>query len=168
MLMEKCELILETASVEETQRWGARLAHSLRGGDVLALSGDLGTGKTAFTQGIARGLGITRPVTSPTFILVNQYPMPGQLPGGPALQHVDCYRLANAPVEMWDVGLADLLAGDDIVVIEWAERVPELLPSDYLEVRFTYLDEDHRRLCLIGHGARGEGMLDNLRLEIGD
>lgn len=162
--MEECELILETASAEETQGRGAQLAHFLRGGDVLALSGDLGTGKTAFTQGLARGLGITRPVTSPTFILVNQYP----LPGGPILQHVDCYRLANAPLEMWDVGLADLLAGDDIVVIEWAERVPELLPADYLEVRFTYLDDSRRRLCIVGHGMRWHDAVFALRTEIGD
>ncbi len=155
--MDDCELALETGSVEETREWGARLGHFLHGGDVLALCGDLGTGKTAFTQGLARGLGILRPVTSPTFILVNQYPVPG----GPAFQHVDCYRLANAPLEMWDVGLADLLAGDDIVVIEWAERVPELLPPDYLEVRFTYLDESRRRLCMIGHGVRWKGVMSN-------
>ncbi len=167
--MEDCELVLETGSVEETQEWGARLAHFLTGGDVLALSGDLGTGKTAFTQGLARGLGITRAVTSPTFILVNQYPVPGgRGGGGAALQHVDCYRLANAPLEMWDVGLADLLAGDDIVVIEWAERVPELLPPDYLEIRFTYLDESRRRLCMLAHGARWHDVVLNLRLEIGD
>ncbi len=174
--MEACELILDTAGVEETQAWGARLARLLHGGDVLALSGDLGTGKTAFTQGLARGLGITRPVTSPTFILVNQYPVPGgpgagRPPGASrplALQHVDCYRLANAPLEMWDMGLEDLMAGDDVVVIEWAERVPELLPADHLDIRFTYLDESHRRLCFVGHGRRWEGVVSKLRLEIGD
>ncbi len=111
-------MIVETADVAGTRRLGARCAGLLRPGDVLALSGDLGTGKTAFTQGLAFGLGITCVVTSPTFVLVNEYP----LPGGHSLHHVDCYRLADAPLEMWDVGLGDLVAGDDIVVIEWAER----------------------------------------------
>lgn len=91
--MTICDLVFESDSVASTQEAGARLAHLLSAGDVLALSGDLGAGKTAFTQGLARGLGIKRPVTSPTFILVNQYPSPGGL----ILQHVDCYRLANAP-----------------------------------------------------------------------
>jgi tRNA threonylcarbamoyladenosine biosynthesis protein TsaE len=148
--MNHCDLLCETAGVAATQALGAALAARLQPGDILALSGDLGTGKTAFTQGLARGLGITRPVTSPTFVLVNQYPTPQ----GFRLQHVDCYRLANAPLEMWDVGLDDLLAGDDVVVIEWAERIPELLPAEHLEIRFTYLDPTRRRLCFVGHGPR--------------
>ncbi len=157
--MEVCELILRTDSVDATQALGERLGRLLEPGDVVALSGELGAGKTAFTQGLARGLGVTRPVTSPTFVLVNQYP----LPGGRALHHVDCYRLANAPLEMWDVGLSDLMSGDDIVVIEWADRIPELLPDGYLEVAFTYLDDTHRRLCLIPHGERYEALLAGLR-----
>lgn len=157
--MATYDLVLETDDVTATQALGARLASFLRPGDALALSGDLGAGKTAFTQGLARGLGITRPVTSPTFVLVNQYPVPGN----GVLQHVDCYRLANAPLEMWDVGLSDLFAGDDIVVIEWADRIPELLPEDYLDVAFVYLDDTHRRLCFTGHGERYKQMLAHLK-----
>jgi tRNA threonylcarbamoyladenosine biosynthesis protein TsaE len=97
-------------------------------------------------------------VTSPTFVLVNQYP----LPGGGALQHVDCYRLANAPLEMWDIGLADLYSGDDIVAIEWAERIAELLPESNLEIAFTYLDDSHRRLCFNGHGPHWQAALAEL------
>lgn len=160
--MQTCDLTIETASVAATQDIGSALAALLKPGDVLALSGDLGTGKTALTQGIAHGLGITRTVTSPTFILVNEY----HAPGGLTLQHVDCYRLANAPLEMWDAGLPDLLAGDDIVVIEWAERIPELLPGCYLEVSIAYLDDSHRRLCLNAHGQRWWDLLAALRCRI--
>jgi tRNA threonylcarbamoyladenosine biosynthesis protein TsaE len=153
--MNACDLMCETNAVAATQALGAALAARLQSGDILALSGDLGTGKTAFTQGLARGLGITRPVTSPTFILVNQYPTPH----GFRLQHVDCYRLANAPLEMWDVGLDDLMAGDDVVVIDWAERIPELLPTEHLEIRFTYLDATRRQLCFVAHGQRFAAIL---------
>ncbi len=156
--MANCDFRCETGSLEATQELGQRLAGLLQAGDVLALSGDLGTGKTAFTQGLARGLGITRRVTSPTFILVNQYPTPH----GFTLQHVDCYRLANAPLEMWDVGLDDMLAGDDVVVIEWAERIPALLPADYLEIAFTYVDDTRRSLCFIAHGSRFTSVLAEL------
>jgi tRNA threonylcarbamoyladenosine biosynthesis protein TsaE len=153
--MQACDLIIETDSVAATQDVGSVLAPLLQAGDVLALSGDLGAGKTALTQGIARGLGITRAVTSPTFILVNEY----HASGGLTLQHVDCYRLANAPFEMWDAGLTDLLAGDDVVVIEWAERISELLPDYHLDVSITYLDDTHRRLCFKAHGQRWVDLL---------
>ncbi len=148
----------ETGSVVETQALGAQLARWLRNEDVLALSGDLGAGKTAFTQGLAKGMEITAPVTSPTFVLINRYPAPN----GRVLQHVDCYRLADAPAEMWDIGLMDLFAGDNIVVIEWADRIPGLLPDERLEVAFTYLNENRRRLHFIGRGERYMGLLRQL------
>ena len=146
---------METFSAAESGRLGERLAQSLRGGDVIALSGELGSGKTTFTQGLARGLGIRAAVTSPTFVLVNRYPAPD----GRILQHADCYRLANAPLEMWDIGLTDLYEGDDIVVIEWADRIPGLLPDEYLEIVFTYLDENHRRMQFVAHGERTAALL---------
>jgi tRNA threonylcarbamoyladenosine biosynthesis protein TsaE len=150
-----CELVLETASADETGKLGQRLAQPLRGGDVIALSGDLGSGKTTFTQGMARGLGIRAAVTSPTFVLVNRY----QAPDGRVLQHADCYRLANASLEMWDIGLTDLYEGDDIVVIEWADRIPGLLPDDYLAIAFTYLDERRRQLRFMAHGERPTALI---------
>jgi tRNA threonylcarbamoyladenosine biosynthesis protein TsaE len=153
--MGKRELVLETSSAAETGRLGQCLAQLLRGGDVIALTGELGSGKTTFTQGLARGLGIGAAVTSPTFVLVNRYPAPD----GRVLQHADCYRLGNAPLEMWDIGLTDLYEGDDIVVIEWADRIPGLLPDEHLEIAFTYLDENRRRLCFVAHGDRPVGLL---------
>ena len=148
--MEKRQLMLETESVTQTQALGLRLAPWLRSGDVLALAGELGAGKTAFTQGLARGMGITATVTSPTFVLINRY----VAPDGRVLQHVDCYRLADAPAEMWDVGLADLFAGDDVVVIEWADRIAGLLPDVLIRVDFTCLNETRRRLCFVANGTR--------------
>lgn len=148
--MEMSDWVAETESVAETQAIGAAVGRALRPGDVLALAGDLGAGKTAFTQGVAAGLGITAPVTSPTFVLVNRY----RACDGRILHHADCYRLTDAPAEMWDIGLTDLMAGDEILVIEWADRIPGLLPAEYLEIAFAYLAENRRRLVFAPHGAR--------------
>jgi tRNA threonylcarbamoyladenosine biosynthesis protein TsaE len=160
--MERCQLVLETAGAAETQGLGVALAQLLRSGDVIALAGDLGTGKTAFTQGLARGLGVTAPVTSPTFTLINQYVIPG---GSARLQHVDCYRLSNASAEMLDAGLTDLFAGENIVVIEWADRIPGLLPEECLKILFTYLADDRRCLCLNACGARYVALVGLLAAE---
>jgi tRNA threonylcarbamoyladenosine biosynthesis protein TsaE len=168
--MKNCHLLLETRRAEETRTLAARLASLLsgeagrvEGAHVLALVGDLGAGKTTFTQGLAQGLGVHAPVTSPTFVLINRY----LGAGGRALQHADCYRLSNAPAEMWDVGLDDLLAGDDIVVIEWADRIPGLLPDDYLEIGFEYVDENRRRICFAAHGGRYVTLLKQLDSALG-
>lgn len=159
------QIILQTGRATETQMLGEKLAGQLTydttgndDGYCLALAGDLGSGKTTFTQGLARGLGVQAPVTSPTFTLINQY----RTADGRLLQHVDCYRLSNAPLEMWDVGLADLLVGSDIVVIEWADRIPGLLPDEYVDIAFRYLDDDRRELQLSAHGARYERLLQHL------
>jgi tRNA threonylcarbamoyladenosine biosynthesis protein TsaE len=170
-------IILQTGEALETQTFGEKLARLLSPGHAgtgtagpdmaandgndgycLALAGDLGSGKTTFTQGLARGLGVRAAVTSPTFTLINQY----RTADGRLLQHVDCYRLSNAPLEMWDVGLGDLFAGGDIVVIEWADRISGLLPDDYLEITFRYLDDSRRELQLSAHGARYERLLQDL------
>lgn len=156
--MDNCRWLIETSSVEETMALGTLLGEHLLAGDVLALSGELGAGKTAFTQGIARGMGIRAAVTSPTFTLINRY----TAPDGRVLQHVDCYRLGNASLEMWDAGLTDFFAGDDIVVIEWADRIPELLPPDHLALDFTYVDETRRRICFRGESDRDIALIGAL------
>jgi tRNA threonylcarbamoyladenosine biosynthesis protein TsaE len=156
--MDNCRWVIETANVEETMTLGARLGEHLLAGDVLALSGELGAGKTAFTQGIARGMGIRSAVTSPTFTLINRY----AAPDGRVLQHADCYRLGNASLEMWDVGLTDLFTGDDIVIIEWADRIPELLPGDHLALDFTYVNETRRRICFRGESDRALALIEAL------
>ncbi len=157
-MTDTTQRLWETRSAAETQALAARLAGFLAVGDVVALAGDLGTGKTTFVQGLAAGLGIIAPITSPTFVLINRY----RTVAGCALHHADCYRLQDAPLEMWDAGLGDLFAGDDIVAIEWADRIPGLLPADHLEIRFDYLDDDRRRLTFTAHGPRWSHILTSL------
>jgi tRNA threonylcarbamoyladenosine biosynthesis protein TsaE len=135
-----------TSSELETEAAGARLAESLRGGDVVLLHGELGAGKTAFTRGLARGLDIDpAEVSSPTFTLVQEYR--GRL----TLYHVDLYRLDEREVD--DLGLEELVLGDGVVVIEWAERWRGR-PDDVVEVRLEHLDDDHRRIAV----RRGSGV----------
>jgi tRNA threonylcarbamoyladenosine biosynthesis protein TsaE len=129
-----------THSEAETAAAGARLAESLAAGDVVLLYGDLGAGKTAFTRGLAEGLGVpAEEVSSPTFTLVQEYH--GRLP----LYHVDLYRLDEREAD--DLGLEELVLGDGVVVIEWADRWRGR-PDDVIEVRLEHLDEDRRRLTL--------------------
>lgn len=116
-----------TQSAEETEAVAATLAAALRPGDIVALHGDLGAGKTCFIRGLARGLGVTRTVHSPTFTLINEYP--GRL----TLYHMDLYRIRNAD-EALDFGLDDYLFGDGVCAIEWAERIARLLPPATIRV----------------------------------
>jgi tRNA threonylcarbamoyladenosine biosynthesis protein TsaE len=164
--MEPCHFRLETHSAAQTQALGAELARLLDDvpGAIIALAGDLGAGKTTFTQGLAQGLGISAAVTSPTFVLINRYTGAD----GRVLQHADCYRLTNAAAEMWDVGLVDLFVGDDIVVVEWADRIPGLFPDDYLEIAFAYVDDNRRQICFTAHGLRYAALLQRLVANIGE
>jgi tRNA threonylcarbamoyladenosine biosynthesis protein TsaE len=131
-------LACRTASAAATQDLAGRLAALVRGGDLLLLVGDLGAGKTAFTQGFARGLGVLEPVTSPTFTLARAYD--GRL----VLNHLDVYRLDHLS-ETADLGLGELLDSDGVTVIEWGDRVLAALPLDYLEVRLELGDDDEER-----------------------
>ncbi len=132
-----------TESEEETGLAGRALAATLQAGDVVLLYGDLGAGKTAFTKGLAEGLGISRDeVSSPTFTLIQEY-RGGRLP----LFHVDLYRL-NDPREVEDLGL-DELAADGVLAIEWAEKLPpRLAPPRPIAVRLDHLDGDRRRVTI--------------------
>jgi tRNA threonylcarbamoyladenosine biosynthesis protein TsaE len=131
-----------TGSPEETQQIAADLARTLSPGAVLALHGDLGSGKTCFVQGLARGLGIDAPVTSPTFSLIGEYT--GRL----KLYHMDLYRLRSAG-DAFDLGLEDYVYGDGICAIEWAERVPGLLPAHTCHIRFRPGPEENQRFILV-------------------
>jgi len=130
---------------EATFRLGEILGGNLSSGDIVALIGDLGSGKTCLTQGIARGLGVSDKyqVTSPTFTLVNEYP--GRL----TLYHVDVYRLEGA-VDLEDMGCEEFLYGQGVTVIEWAEKIRDLLPADAYVVTMTYLDEFDRKIEITG------------------
>ena len=127
-----------TKSVDDTRALAAEVAPVLRAGDLLVLAGDLGTGKTAFVQGLARGLGVSEPVTSPAFVLVRTYP--GRLP----LVHVDVYRLDHLQ-EVVDLGLPELVDEEGVAAIEWGDVVLPTLPADFLEVRLDQGDNDDDR-----------------------
>lgn len=127
-------------SAEETFLAGAAEAASVRAGDVLALVGELGAGKTQWVKGLAAGLGSDAVVTSPTFTLIHEYGG-GRLP----LYHVDCYRLEK-PEELLGIGLDDYLDGSGVLVIEWADKFPELVPATGRWVRFRIRDGDEREI----------------------
>ncbi len=136
-----------THSPAETRALGAALARQLLPGDVLILEGDLGAGKSEFTRGIARGLGIAGPVASPSFTILNVYDE-GRVP----LYHFDWYRLSGVD-ELYDMGLDEYLGGDGIAVVEWPSRCPEAIPEDYLLVTITPLDETGRDITWTPKGA---------------
>ena len=132
-----------TNSPEETEVIGARLAEKLIPGAVIAYRGDLGAGKTAFTRGLARGLGVTELVTSPTYTIVNEY-LSGRMP----LFHFDMYRLRSAD-ELFDIGWDDYLERGGICAVEWSENVEEAL-EDPITVTIEKLSDDDRRITIGG------------------
>ena len=141
-------MIVETGSEAETSAAGERLASSLRPGDVVLLHGQLGAGKTAFVRGVARGLGASPDeVSSPTFTLIQEYE--GALG---TLYHVDLYRLE--PREVDDLGLEELVSGNGVVAIEWAERWAGR-PEDAWEVRIEETGEDRRTISIAGGRRAG-------------
>ncbi len=147
-------------SPEQTRRIGIRLGSFLQPGDVVCLSGELGAGKTTLVQGIAQGWGSLDAVTSPTFVLVNNY----RKTGGLEMNHFDAYRVQDA-LEAEDLDLESMLA-DGPFLVEWAERVKDILPDVHLWVNMKYLDEEQRSLLFIPHGKRFEQMIEKLRMSI--
>lgn len=134
-------------SAEETRNLGARLAEELRAGDVILLEGPLGAGKSELARGIARGLGVTETVTSPSFTILNVYTS-GRLP----LYHFDWYRLDSAE-ELYELGMEEYLGGDGIALVEWPGRCPEALPADFLMIEIIPEGEERRTLRFRRHGS---------------
>ena len=132
-----------THSAEETEALGERLAQTLTGGEIVAYFGELGAGKTAFTRGLARGLGISMRVTSPTYTIVNEY-SGGRLP----LFHFDMYRLGSSE-ELFDIGWEDYLARGGVVAVEWSENVTDALDGA-ITVRIEKTAADERRITIEG------------------
>ena len=139
---------ITTHSADETQALGKKLAESLRPGDVIAYFGDLGAGKTAFTRGIAEGLGVLEQVTSPTYTIVNEY-LSGRLP----LFHFDMYRLGSSD-ELFDIGWDDYLARGGVCAVEWSERVSDALPDDTIYVDIARGEEDENTRTITVTGGR--------------
>ena len=134
--------VTDTRSEAETLAWGQHLAATLQPGTVIALHGSLGAGKTCLVKGIAAGLGIDEPVTSPTYTLVHEH-HGGRLP----LAHVDLYRLEDLHAAL-AIGIEEYLPGAGVTVIEWAERIAELLPPSTQHVTITVTDHNCRRIEL--------------------
>lgn len=146
------ELDFISHSPAQTERVGQRLGEQLRQGDLLLLVGTFGAGKTHLTKGLARGLGSGDLVTSPSFVLVNEY-RAGPRHGHMRIYHVDLYRVAEA-AELPTIGLEELWAGDGVCIVEWPERAGALLPADHLAIHIQHLSETKRRLRLAPSGAR--------------
>lgn len=141
-------LDLISHSAAQTQRLGARVGELAQPGDLFCLEGDLGSGKTCFTQGLGRGLAIVADINSPTFILANEH-RGGRL----TLYHLDVYRM-NSAREAQGIGLDDYLSGDGVCVIEWAEKIRAALPAERLWITFRHLGEAKRGLVMQATGAR--------------
>ena len=133
-----------THSVDETEALGERLAKTLHGGEIIAFTGDLGAGKTAFTRGLARGLGIPMRVTSPTYTIVNEY-TGGRLP----LFHFDMYRLGSSD-ELFDIGWEDYLQRGGVCAVEWSENVADAMKG--AKVRRLPLNDEQRTIIIEGGG----------------
>lgn len=147
---------LRSRSAQATRLAGEKLGRVCQPGDVILLEGNLGAGKTALTQGIARGLGVPGVVNSPTFTLVKEYA--GRLP----LYHFDLYRLDD-PAEALDLGIEEYLEGQGVCVVEWAERAEGIWPPDHLRVRLSIAGPEERLLEVEGTGPRGAALCAALR-----
>jgi tRNA threonylcarbamoyladenosine biosynthesis protein TsaE len=150
-------LSFESRSPAETRRLGRALAAHLQPGDVLLLQGELGAGKTCFSQGIGAGLRVKEPVKSSSFVLVNEYS--GRL----HVYHADLFRLED-PREVFELGLEEN-AADGLLLVEWPDRAPREMPPDHLLVRFDVTDHTARRVTYEPHGARYESLLRDLQKE---
>jgi tRNA threonylcarbamoyladenosine biosynthesis protein TsaE len=137
-----------SGSEEETFQFGCRIGENAKPGDIILLYGDLGSGKTIMTKGIAYGAGVSDMVTSPTFTLMNQYS--GRYP----LYHFDIYRLTY-PEELFDLDYEEYLFGDGIAIVEWPERMGDLLPEEYLQIILDKTQrENQRKITLKPHGSK--------------
>ena len=151
-----------TKSPEDTKELGAALASLVRSGDVILLAGDLGAGKTTFTQGFGRGLGVTDPITSPTFTLLRHHP--GRL----QLLHADVYRLDHLE-EISDLSLSELVEEDSVAVVEWGDKAEAALPADFLEIRIEFSDDsdDDRVFAMRPVGSGWAARYDDLAGALG-
>lgn len=147
------EYTVISRSLEETHQLGKKLGKYAKENMVFLLDGDLGAGKTALTQGIAKGLGITRTITSPTFTIQKIYH------GNMDLYHIDAYRLEGA---QQDLGFDEFFYDDGLTVIEWAEFVPYLIPDTYLTVSVTLDENGNRRFVMTANGSEYEKLLEEI------
>lgn len=146
-----------TKNPAETKALGCRLAPALEAGDVLALCGDLGSGKTTFVQGLAKGLKVAEAVTSPSFVLVREYP--GRLP----VYHLDLFRLDRVD-DLETIGYDEYVAGQGVTLIEWAQKMRGAMPRDYVELAFTMTGDTARTIAAVPHGPRAKQLVSQWRV----
>jgi tRNA threonylcarbamoyladenosine biosynthesis protein TsaE len=147
-----------THSPLQTRRWGGRLGKLVSGGEIVGLTGDLGTGKTCFVRGVAEALEVTKEawVRSPTFTLINEYE--GRLP----VYHIDLYRIGSR-ADLEDLNLREYLFSDGVSLIEWFEKLPADELDEYLELKLAYVNGTARQLTFTAHGERYESVVESLR-----
>ncbi|WP_066158552.1 tRNA (adenosine(37)-N6)-threonylcarbamoyltransferase complex ATPase subunit type 1 TsaE [Halalkalibacter krulwichiae] len=146
---------LQTKSPEETMELAMRLAQLVQPGDVITLEGDLGAGKTSFTKGFAKGLGVKRVVNSPTFTIIKEYK--GRIP----LYHMDVYRMED---ESEDLGLDEYFYGEGVSVVEWPSMISSQLPEDRLMISLFHTGEQSRTIEIQPTGTRSSNILKELRV----
>jgi tRNA threonylcarbamoyladenosine biosynthesis protein TsaE len=148
-------LQIVSQSTGDTQTLGEQLGHLLDAGDIVCLYGELGSGKTMLSKGIAKGLGVTdeQAVRSPSFVLIHRYQ--GRVP----IYHIDLYRL-DGPTEIADIGVRELLGGDGVAVIEWADKLDASLPSERLDIALAHRTEETRLITITPQGARHCQLVD--------
>lgn len=137
-------------SEEQTKRLGMKLGKLLQAGDIICLEGPLGSGKTCFAKGIGIGMGVEEPITSPSFILINEY----KTPSGLTLYHIDFYRLNDPVEEALAIGIEEKFYGDGVCVIEWADRARDIIPPERLWITFSHLDTHQRGILMEPSGKR--------------
>ncbi len=151
-----CILDIVSHSAAQTQRLGMRLGALLRGGELILLDGQLGSGKTTFVQGLAKGMAIEDVVSSPTFTLLKEYSAQNGREGQsttPPLYHFDLYRLEQ-PEELFDLGFDDYFASSGVCIVEWAEKADAFWPPERLSLRLQLVDETRRSVLFVATGAR--------------
>ena len=148
-------LSIITKSSEETKNLGEELSKLTKPGDLLAFYGELGAGKTCFIQGISRGLKVKDYVTSPSFTIINEYQ--GKIP----IYHFDLFRLDNAE-EILELGYKEYFYGEGLTVIEWAEKIEQLLPKEHLKIEIKFKDRYQRTISFISQGDRFNKFLEEL------
>ena len=151
------EINLTTVSPEETKNLGKKTGAAIESGIVIALSGDLGAGKTLFVQGLASGLDVPADhyVTSPSYTLINEYP------GRFRLFHIDLYRI-NSENDFEDIGIHEILSGREVAAVEWAERLKEAIPAKHLSIHFKIIDDQKRKIKITAYGPNAINLLKNL------
>lgn len=154
------ELVLISESAERTHIIGRIIGECLGSGDIVALMGELGSGKTCITRGIARGIGVPEEyrITSPTFTLINEYP------GRVTLYHVDTYRLSGSR-DLEEMGYEEYLYGNGVTVIEWAEKISDILPQERFNINLRYVGDNKRKIKICSGSDKMERISNKLKRE---